>query len=200
MYAIMSVKGTFKSEEILEISIFVPSTTDQTFHCTRLYSLNFRAQKSTLKVVSVRKNISRFEWLNNQRAKDCFELIFWNLEWLLTLFTLFLLYNNVGEFKFEIEEQKKVHMVVDMINISPPSENNVPLRHGVFCLMGRKKQGPSREKPHDVTDINVRFYWVGQVLIHQRINLIFWKSVLETGRKKCTGYKSWDHQSQALYE
>ena len=34
----------------------------------------------------------------------------------------------MGDFKSEIEEQKKVHMVVDMTNISPPSEKNVPLK------------------------------------------------------------------------
>ena len=45
----------------------------------------------------------------------------------MTLFTLFLLHNNVGDFKFETEEQKKVHAYVDMTNISPPSEKNVPL-------------------------------------------------------------------------
>ena len=103
---------------------------DQTFNCTQLYCLNFRAQKSTLKSASLLyqwKNLSRFEWLTNQRAKDCFELIFWNLEWLLTLFTLLLLHKNVRDFKFQIEEQKKVHLHVDMTNISPPSEKNVPL-------------------------------------------------------------------------
>ena len=42
-------------------------------------------------------------------------------------FTLFLLHKNVGDFKSEIEEQKKVHLCVDMTNISPPSEKNVPL-------------------------------------------------------------------------
>ena len=52
-------------------------------------------------------------------------------EWLilqyLHFFALFLLHNNVGDFKFQIEEQKKVHLYVDMTNISPPSEKNVPL-------------------------------------------------------------------------
>ena len=33
----------------------------------------------------------------------------------------------MGDFKSEIEEQKKVHLCVDMTNISPPSEKNVPL-------------------------------------------------------------------------
>ena len=33
----------------------------------------------------------------------------------------------MGDFKFEIEEQKKVHLFVDMTNISPPFEKNVPL-------------------------------------------------------------------------
>ena len=45
----------------------------------------------------------------------------------MTLFTLFLLHDKVGDFEFEIEEQKKVHLFVDMMNISPPSEKNVPL-------------------------------------------------------------------------
>ena len=49
----------------------------------------------------------------------------WNDFW--HFFTLFLLHNNVGDFKLEIEEQKKVHLCVDMTNISPPSEKNVPL-------------------------------------------------------------------------
>ena len=40
---------------------------------------------------------------------------------------MFLLHYNVRDFKFEIEEQKKVHLYVDMTNISPPSEKNVPL-------------------------------------------------------------------------
>ena len=38
----------------------------------------------------------------------------------------------MGDFKSEIEEQKKVHLCVDMTNISPPSEKNVPLTM-VFC-------------------------------------------------------------------
>ena len=33
----------------------------------------------------------------------------------------------MGDFKFETEEQKKVHAFVDMTNISPTSEKNVPL-------------------------------------------------------------------------
>ena len=33
----------------------------------------------------------------------------------------------MGDFKLEIEEQKKVHLCVDMTNISRPSEKNVPL-------------------------------------------------------------------------
>ena len=33
----------------------------------------------------------------------------------------------MGDFKSEIEEQKKIHLCVDMTNISPPSEKNVPL-------------------------------------------------------------------------
>ena len=33
----------------------------------------------------------------------------------------------MGDFKSEIEEQKKVHLCVDMTNISPPSEKNIPL-------------------------------------------------------------------------
>ena len=45
----------------------------------------------------------------------------------MTLFPLFILHKNVGDFKFESEEQKKVHPYVDMTNISPPSEKNVPL-------------------------------------------------------------------------
>ena len=32
--------------------------------------------KGYILVVSLRKNISRFEWLTNQKAKDYFELIF----------------------------------------------------------------------------------------------------------------------------
>ena len=36
----------------------------------------------------------------------------------------------MGDFKSEIEEQKKVHLCVDMTNISPPSEKNVPLLFG----------------------------------------------------------------------
>ena len=34
----------------------------------------------------------------------------------------------MGDFKSQIEEQKKVHLIVDQTNISPPSEKNVPLK------------------------------------------------------------------------
>ena len=54
----------------------------------------------------------------------------WNDFW--HFFTLFLLHNNVGDFKSEIEEQKKVHLCVDMTNTSPPSEKNVPL---LICFL-----------------------------------------------------------------
>ena len=47
-----------------------------------------------------------------------------------SIVTLFLLHKNVGDFKSEIEEQKKFHLCVDMTNISPPSEKNVPLHNG----------------------------------------------------------------------
>ena len=48
----------------------------------------------------------------------------------------------MGDFKFETEEQKKVHPYVDMTNISPPSEKNVPLRNskknpGQLLLCGK---------------------------------------------------------------
>ena len=43
-------------------------------------------------------------------------------------FGTFYIVNNVGDFKFETEEQKKVHLYVDMTNISPLSEKNVPLQ------------------------------------------------------------------------
>ena len=49
---------------------------------------------------------------------------------------MFLLQNNVGDLKFEIGEQKKVHLFVDMTNISPPSEKNVPLRVLHFLFFG----------------------------------------------------------------
>ena len=116
----LHIKVRFNQKKIVKFLFLSHRQTDQTFHCTQLYSLNFRAQKSTLKVnilvVSVSKNISRMN-----------DLIIRELKTVLTLFTLFLLYNNVGDFKFEIEEQKKVHLHVDMTNISPPSEKNVPL-------------------------------------------------------------------------
>ena len=56
----------------------------------------------------------------------------------MTLFPLFILHKNVGDFKFESEEQKKVHPYVDMTNISPPSEKNVPLQSNgpMFILIG----------------------------------------------------------------
>ena len=124
-------KGTFQSEKNREISIFVPSTykSNISLHSALLFEfsrskINFKSQNSCC---TSKKYASSFEWLTIQRVKDCFNLIFWNLEWLLTLFILFLLHNNVGDFKFETEEQKKVHPYVDMTNISPPSEKNVPL-------------------------------------------------------------------------
>ena len=83
-------KGTFQSEKNREIFIFVPSTNRSNISLHTALLFEFSRTKINLKVsilvVSVRKNISRFEWLTNKRAKDCFELIFWNLEWLLTLF------------------------------------------------------------------------------------------------------------------
>ena len=55
-----------------------------------------------------------------------------------TLFALFLLHNNVGDFKFQIEEQKKVHLYVDTRNISPSSEKNVPLPYHETQLLAEK--------------------------------------------------------------
>ena len=87
---LVRVKGTFKSEKNHEISIFVPSTYRSNISLHTALLFEFSRSKINLKVsilvVSLRKNISRFEWLTNQKAKDYFELIFWNLERLLTLF------------------------------------------------------------------------------------------------------------------
>ena len=73
-------KGTFKSEKNREISIFVPSTYRSNILLHTALLFEFLRSKINLKVsilvVSLRKNISRFEWLTNQKAKDYFELIF----------------------------------------------------------------------------------------------------------------------------
>ena len=42
-------------------------------------------------------------------------------------FDTFYIVSFVEDFKFETEEQKKVHPYVDMTNISPRFEKNVPL-------------------------------------------------------------------------
>jgi hypothetical protein len=73
-------KGTFQSEKVSEISIFVLSTNRSNISLHTALLFEFSRTKINLKasflVVSMRKNKSRFEWLSNQRAKDCFELIF----------------------------------------------------------------------------------------------------------------------------
>ena len=84
------VKVHLYQKENREISIFVPSTYRSNISLHTALLFEFSRSKINLKVsilvVSLRKNISRFEWLTNQKAKDYFELIFWNLERLLTLF------------------------------------------------------------------------------------------------------------------
>ena len=169
---VISVKGTFQSEKNREISIFVPSTNRSNISLHTALLFEFSRTKINLKVsflvVSMRKNTSRFEWLSNQRAKDCFELIFWNLEWLLTLFTLFLSYNNVGDFKFGTEEQKKVHLYVDMTNISPSSGKNVPLPHmrsdGMHCM----KEGKPSLSKSGTLPVQIFFFVYFFLFIHFR--------------------------------
>ena len=117
-------KGTFQSEKVREISIFVPSTNRSNISLHTALLFEFSRTKSQLPCCINEKNLNG---LAIRELKDCFELIFGNLEWLLTLFTLFLLHEKVEDFEFEIEEQKKVHLFVDMTNISSPSEKNVPL-------------------------------------------------------------------------
>ena len=77
---VISLKGTFKSEKNREISIFVPSTYRSNISLHTALLFEFLRSKINLKVsilvVSLRKNISRFEWLTNQKAKDYFKLIF----------------------------------------------------------------------------------------------------------------------------
>ena len=59
------LKVRFNEKKIAKFLFSSRRHTDQTFHCTQLYCLNFRAQNSTLKVCTSEKNISRFEWLTN---------------------------------------------------------------------------------------------------------------------------------------
>ena len=121
-------KGMFKSEEILEISIFVPSTNRSNISLHSALLFEFSRAKVNLKVsilvVSLRK---MYPDLNGLPIRELKTVSSWYFEIWNDFFTLFLLHDSVGDFEFEIEEQKKVHLFVDMTNISPPSEKNVPL-------------------------------------------------------------------------
>ena len=135
------IKVRFNQKKIVKFLFSSHRHTDQTFHCTQLYCLNFRAQKSFLKVtilvVPVKKIYPDLNGLPIRELKTVSSWYFeiWNDFW--HFFTLFLLHNNVGDFKLEIEEQKKVHLCVDMTNISPPSEKSVPLPRYYLMTLDR---------------------------------------------------------------
>ena len=132
------IKVRFNQKKIVKFLFLSHRHTNQTFHCTQLYSLNFRAQKSTLKVrilVVPAKNMHPV--LNGLQFRELKTVSTWYFE-IWNDFWHFLhcfFYIIMGDFKFETEEQKKVHPYVDMTNISPSSEKNVPL-----ILLGSIKQ------------------------------------------------------------
>ena len=62
----------------------------------------------------------------------------------------------MGDFKSEIEEQKKVHLCVDMTNISPPSKKNVPLQVSSFSSLIHLKGGGDMLSGHENVNLSVK--------------------------------------------